>query len=233
MKHTFYVPPDRIQNQKVDFSQEQIRKIKKVLRLKEDSLVRVCDGMGGVYSVLAVNGGIKDYKKHNKDKKVYVKLYLGVSKLPSFEFALQKAVEIGVDEIIPVLSKNSVVKIQDFNKKNSRFNKIALSAFCQCKRVFLPIIKGIESINEINPQSDLNIVAFEGEENLYLKTLLEDSKNCKTISILTGPEGGLDINEIKMLKNNKFIPVKLTNNILRSETAVIFTLASIYFFFGE
>ncbi len=233
MKHTFFVPEENISQNKIIFSLEQERKIKKILRLKGDENIRICDGKGGIYTVKSGTREILEKKIIKRNNKIYVKLFMGICKLPAFELAIQKAVEIGVDEIVPVLAKRCVVKVKDFNKKKERLNQIVISAFCQCKRVFMPIIKEVKEINQIYPGNGLNVVAYENEQSVFFKKKLEDSKKCKDIYLIIGPEGGFDKSEIKTLIEKKFSPVMLTKNTLRCETAVIFALSNIYFFYGE
>jgi 16S rRNA (uracil1498-N3)-methyltransferase len=234
MKHSFYVNPEKISDEKVFFSENQESKINKVLRLNQNDKIRVCDGNGCVYHVNAKTGKILEKTIVKRENKIYIKLYLGLSKQQIFELSLQKAVEIGVDEIVPVITKRSVIRVKDFHKKNQRYRKIIESAFCQCRRLYMPVMKNIvKNVKELHDNNDVKVIPYEDEHSVYLKKILENNKNSENISAFIGPEGGFEKDEIHTLTDKGFLPCRLTHNILRSETAAIFLLSCIYFFYGE
>ena len=234
MKHSFYIPQENITENKVIFTPAQTQKITKVLRLKEKDAVRVCDGKGREYKVDALSGEILDSAEYENKTALKVNLILGVSKLNALEISLQKAVELGVDNIIPFVSKRSVVKIKDARKKKGRFYDIMVSAFCQSRRVFMPELSDIaDSIDNINFKDSLKLLLYEEEKTDTLKSVLNRNKDEREITLFIGPEGGITSDEASLFLEKGFIPCKLSDNILRCETAVIATLSGIYFYYGN
>jgi len=232
IKHNFYLSSENIKLERVIFTEKQKHKIKNVLRLTERDFVNVLDGNGNAYTVTALSGEIKSTETFLKTTKVNTRLYAGITKFPSFELILQKAVEIGIDEVIPVITARSVVKLKDAEKKVERFKEIAISAFCQSKRVFLPEICSVcNNLENIKDTNDLKLVFYEIEKKCSFKETLEMNREVKTISVFIGPEGGLEKREISILQNAGFTACKLTDNILKSETAVLFALSCLYFFY--
>ena len=233
MKHRFYVSQDNITKQRVMFSENQRNKISRVLRLKNHDEVMVLDGLGNSYRVSADTGDILEKETFSYNRPIKIRVLMGITKLPAFEMALQKAVEIGTDEIVPIITKRSVVKLSDTNKKHTRFCEIAENAFCQCKRKFMPVMaEVINGVEEIPDYNGLKIVFYEDEADKEFKDILEAAGKPQEITLLLGPEGGFTIDEIQLLNKKGFQSGRLTENILRAETAVIFALANINFYFG-
>ena len=151
------------------------------------------------------------------------------------ELIIQKCVELGVDEITPVNMKRCVIKLDEKgkSKKIDRWKKISQVAAKQCGRDIIPKINEITNIdnlcNLIN-KYDIVLLAYENEKNKTLKEELIKIKRVKqekiNIGIIIGPEGGLDSDEVKKLKESGAKLITLGNRILRTET-VAFVLTSI------
>jgi 16S rRNA (uracil1498-N3)-methyltransferase len=233
MKHSFYIPSENISENKVIFTPEQNLKIRKVLRLKDKDFIRVSNGCGLSYKVNALTGDIFEKTFTEKNCPVSVNLILGISKSNAFETSLQKAVELGVDNIIPFVAERSLIKIKDAEKKKSRYLDIMISAFCQCKRNYMPVLSGIaDNIAEIDIKNGLKLLLYEEEKENTLKNALEKNNNPREITLYIGPEGGITSNEAGLFLEKGFIPCKLNDNILRCETAVIAALSGLYFYYG-
>lgn len=149
-------------------------------------------------------------------------------KRDNFELVLQKITELGVTKIIPLETKRSIIKIEDFSKKKNRYEMIVKEASEQSERVSLPVITDLTSISEIDySEYDLVLVAYarNDQDKSISKEFRDISIDTKVI-VLIGPEGGFSNEELKYLKDKaKF--VSLGNTILRSETAAIY-VASVY-----
>ena len=140
-------------------------------------------------------------------------------------FVLQKATELGVDEIVPILTIRSMVKIDGKEtKKIERWNKICKEASEQSKRLDIPIISNTKKIEQLN-YDGLKIVCSTKEKNNTIKNVLKNNLKCDTIVMVIGPEGGLTEQEEEILNNNGFELVTLGNNILRVETVPIYLLS--------
>lgn len=153
-----------------------------------------------------------------------VTLFQALLKSDKMEFVIQKAVEIGGAEIIPFISKNVVVKLDDKDKikKVDRWNKISVEASKQCGRSDIVEVKNIFSfldmVNELK-KFDKVIIAYENEVN-SLKEVIRENLDINNIAIVIGAEGGFDENEVKqVLENEKAVSVSLGERILRAETA--------------
>ena len=156
------------------------------------------------------------------------------------ETIIQKATEIGVVEITPVIMKRSVVKLDEKTaiKKTERWQKIAEVSAKQSKRDRIPKINYpilMKNLYEKIQNCDIVLVAYENEEKNNIKKALkkiEKKRNFK-IAIIIGPEGGIDETEIEYLKNTKAQIISLGKRILRTETAPIVLSSIIMYEFDE
>ena len=159
----------------------------------------------------------------NELKKDLTLLYC-LAKGDKIEFVIQKATELGAKKIALISSKYCVTKIdnQSFNKKLVRYQAIAKEASEQSHRQIIPEILGVFDINKIPSSllSDDNYVAYEKCEDTPSLEI-----NGKSVSILIGPEGGLDKKEIEILEKTGFKCVSLGKRILRTETAAVYALS--------
>lgn len=177
-------------------------------------------------------GKIKCVEEPSANDKVTIKLYQAYLKSDKMEFIVQKAVELGVTDIVPFLSKNCVVKLneKDKQKKIDRLNKISLEASKQCGRSDLIKINNVFDISDNRLLEELkdntfNIFAYENStKNLKetLKYIQNQSNKNIVIGIIIGPEGGFDKSDINILNQiGNLYEVSLGKNILRSETATL------------
>ena len=140
------------------------------------------------------------------------------------DLIIQKATELGVKEIIPVITNRTIVKINDKNKENKkidRWQKIALEASKQCRRGVVPKISEIITFDEmllrLNAEENI-IVPYENEKSITMKNILKNVSG-NSINIIIGPEGGFEDLEIEKLSEIKSSIVTLGPRILRTETA--------------
>jgi 16S rRNA (uracil1498-N3)-methyltransferase len=143
------------------------------------------------------------------DKRVI--LYAALLKRDNFEWLLQKAVEVGVDEIVPLVSERTV-KI-GFNEK--RWQKIIKEAAEQSQRHTLPILRPIQNFKEALNAAKGEVLFFDPSGDRLDNVEIKD----KIMSAFIGPEGGWTENEIQMVKDQKAKMINLGDNILRGETA--------------
>lgn len=218
----------------ITISNDDIFHIVKVMRMKINDQFEI-NNDGDIY-LAQINSlapfSFKILKKidENHELKTKITLLYCLPKGDKIDLVLQKATELGVNQIVLVNSSRCIAKINDENKKKklARFNKIIKEATEQCKRNNLPALKDVIKFNEIsNYQSDLNLIAYENSKmsNQELKDLLRNFKG-NTVTILIGAEGGFSKEEVEYALKNNFISISLGNRILRSETSV-FNLLSI------
>ena len=167
-------------------------------------------------------------KASNCESNVHINIFQGLPKSDKMELIIQKSVELGADEITPVEMKRSVVKIDEKSKqkKIERWQKISEVAAKQSGRDIVPKINNIVNIknicNLIN-KYDIVLLAYENEKNNKLKnelTKLKNKENLK-IGVIIGPEGGLEEQEVEILKEAGAKVITLGNRILRTETVAL------------
>ena len=165
--------------------------------------------------------------------KVY--LYQCLPKADKMELIIQKCVELGVTEIIPVASKRCVVKLDNkkASSKISRWQSIAEAAGKQSKRAIVPLIGQVksfkEAINDAN-KADIKIIPYEMSEGMdETKKIFSSIKPGQSVAIFIGPEGGFDETEIEYATEAGVTPISLGKRILRTETAGMTVMAWISF----
>ena len=190
-----------------------------------------------IYEIIDIEKGILQQKNEiveNNELDVEVTLIYGLPKNDKFEWVLQKATELGVSRIVPFLSRRSVIKVDEksFEKKRERYLRILKEASEQSCRQRIPELTAPVKISQLNDyMSDINLVAYEEESRLGEKSVLARAlqKDYQSITIVIGPEGGFDENEIEKMKNYGFESCGLGKRILRSETAPLYMLSVIGF----
>ena len=226
----FFVNSKDIKNDKCFLRDEEHFHFSKVLRGKEGDEIFLTDGDGNLYKgkVISVRNKLTEVKiiEICKVDREFPPITLAQSILKSetMDFVIQKGTELGVELIIPVLSKRSKsIRKENIEQKLRHWELIAVNAIKQSKRLFLP---KIEPPLELE---DLLKTPFEGERllfsengNISLKEIIKD--NPKPVILLFGPEGGWEREEEELIIKNGFKSVSLGKYILRSETAVISAL---------
>lgn len=186
-----------------------------------------------------VNGEvIVNIKKELETKPDFMKhivLVIPVLKEQKMDFILQKATELGVTEIIPVLLKRCVVKVEKGKeeKRLERWNKILKEASEQSMRQVIPNLYPITTLAEIKKMDGLKMICSTVEENNTLKFFLQSHKNYDKLVIAIGPEGGFDPKEEQDLIASGFSPVTLGPRIMRVETVPIYLLSILNYEYME
>lgn len=206
-----------------------VNQIRNVLRMKEGDVIELFNSEGNI-----VRAEILEMKKSQKgvsfrireeihgeekkrDKRVNITLYMSVLKRENFEFVVQKTTEVGITEIVPIISERTV----KLRVSLLRLQKIATEAAEQCGREIIPMINAPRLFNEVIKKTcadDTNIM-FDKNGELYKESLTPGAK--KRINLFVGPEGGWDNSEISIAKASGFAIVSLGKFTLRAETAGI------------
>lgn len=230
--HNFFVEKENIIGNQVKIDRQDFFHIKNVLRMMtgEKFLISI-DNKSSLCSIkeFFVDYLIADIVEENfQDTSLPIDIYLfqGLPKSDKLELIIQKAVELGVKEIIPVQMDRSIAKIEDNKKKQKteRFNLIAQSSAEQSKRTFIPKVSEPMSFSlalEKAKELDMLIVPYENEKGiLSTKEALSKIEKGNKIGIMIGPEGGFSDKEIE---KTKLIgkTISLGKRILRTETAAI------------
>jgi len=228
----FYNPDINTNTDVFSFDKEESKHVVKVLRKKETDILHVTNGLGFLFTTEIIFASEKKctvkivQSEFHQPTDFYLHLAVAPTKMNDrFEWFLEKATEIGIHEITPIVCEHSERKII----KTERFAKIIESAMKQSLQFHLPKLNEPISLKEfINQNHDGNLFIAHCEETE--KRLLKESvsKNQK-YTLLIGPEGDFSEKEITLALNNKYIPVSLGNTRLRTETAAVVACHSIVF----
>lgn len=216
----------------------------KVLRLQNGEEVLVCDGAGNgcVCTVSDVSPGqislvVKSRQTSASEANVRASIYMAFSKGDKLEHVIQKATELGAAEIIAFPSSRCVSRPDEKSlaKKLERWQKIAASAAEQSGRGVIPQVLAVENYKaalERAAKADKAILFYENEKATTLRMALEESA-FTSISLLTGPEGGLEEKEVEQAKAAGLHICTLGSRILRCETAPLCALSAVMYAVGE
>jgi 16S rRNA (uracil1498-N3)-methyltransferase len=164
-----------------------------------------------------------------------ITLFQGVPKSDKLDFIIQKAVELGVAEIVPVYTERTVVKLDEKKekKKLERYNMISMSAAKQSGRGVIPTVKDYMSFKqalEYAKSFDMNIIPYEDAKGIEeSRRVISEIKGKKKLGVFIGPEGGFATKEVEFAKSIGARVVTLGNRILRTETAGLAVLSIIMF----
>ena len=239
----FFVKPEDMQPDFMVLTGENAAHAK-VLRLKAGEEVLVCDGAGreALCAVSDVSPGqislvVKDTAVSSSEAAVKVSVYMAFSKGDKLEHVIQKATELGACEIVAFPSSRCVSRPDEksLSKKIERWQKIAGSAAEQSGRGVIPQVLTVGSYKEAlqrAAQADLPILFYENEQATTLRMALEE-KPFKSVSLLTGPEGGLEEKEVAQAAEAGLKVCTLGKRILRCETAPLCALSAVMYATGE
>ncbi|MEN2402232.1 16S rRNA (uracil(1498)-N(3))-methyltransferase [Flavobacterium sp. MC2016-06] len=229
----FYNPDIDETTETFSFDKEESRHIIKVLRKKDSDILHVTNGLGLLFETeitLASDNKctveILSVKKADEPK---FRLHLAVAPTKMndrFEWFLEKATEIGIQEITPIFCDRSERKSINIE----RFEKIILSAMKQSNETYLPKLNEGISFKEFIKQKNEGLQLIAHCEETDKKSLKEVLKPNENVTILIGPEGDFSEKEIALALENNFKPVMLGNTRLRTETAAIVACHSVVFF---
>ncbi|MFC0779008.1 16S rRNA (uracil(1498)-N(3))-methyltransferase [Flavobacterium sp. HJSW_4] len=215
------------------FDKEESRHIIKVLRKKDSDILHVTNGFGLLFetqiTLASDNKCIVEVLSITNAEKPKFHLHLAVAPTKMndrFEWFLEKATEIGIQEITPIFCDRSERKV--INK--DRFEKIILSAMKQCNETFLPKLNEAISFKDFIKQQQNGLQLIAHCEETDKKSLKEVLKPNEDVTILIGPEGDFSEKEIALALENNYKPVTLGNTRLRTETAAIVACHSVVFF---
>ncbi len=215
----------------------------KSLRLAPGEAVTLCDENGVDYrcAVREINktGAVLDIVERTvcpNEPSTRVTLFQGLPKGDKMELIIQKCVELGVYEIVPVITERTIARPDGdkIEKRIARYNKIAEEAAKQSLRGIIPRVGALTDLKGAAAHYetlDCAFVAFENEHTLGLKTLLKQPpySSAQSLGVFIGPEGGFALSEIEFLTARGIRPVSLGKRILRTETAgIVALIAALY-----
>lgn len=232
--HHFFVNPEQVEDGLIRITGSDVNHIKNVLRIRQGEEMLVSDGTGRDYlcqaeeiAGLEVTVRILETEEEGRELLSRIWLFQGLPKSDKMEFIIQKAVELGAAGIVPVTTRNTVVKLDPKKEeaKVKRWQAIAESAAKQSKRSLVPRVSGIMTLKEafdyVESQGfSVRLIPYEHEAGMDgTKTELDAAGPGQDIAVFIGPEGGFDEREIELALSKGVRPISLGRRILRTETA--------------
>ncbi len=231
--HLFYTPDLDTQASHYQLSEEESKHAIRVLRLANTDVVQLIDGKGGLYQAEIIDAHPKRCTLEIKSREfAYQKpnyhLHIAVAptkNIDRIEWFLEKATEIGIQEITPIISEHSERK----DVKIERLNKVIISAMKQSLKAYMPVLNEAISFDKfitLHKDSDANkaIAHCEDDEKVYLN---ESFSKAQKYLVLIGPEGDFSQKEIQQALAAGFHPISLGEARLRTETAALYACLEI------
>jgi len=234
-----YAPVSLAVGKPIELDEENGHYVRTVLRLKKDAEIILFNGTGGEYlgtlvevSRKTVLISLSQWIERSVESPLFVTLGLGIARGDRMDFSVQKAVELGVNFMTPLITERCQVQFKG-EKKSQRlvhWEKIVQHAAEQSGRTSLPELSEIEHLNSwVNKQQGLKVFLDPYAEN----TLADLAPIDNQVTLLTGPEGGFSDSERVLAKAAGFIPVRMGSRILRTETASLAALAAVQMLWGD
>lgn len=229
----------------ISITGEKARYLASVLRCHEGDELEILDGKGRSYlskitsvSRKEVLARIAGSFRRETESPLDLILVQGLLKGEKMDLVVQKVTELGVREVIPVASERSQMR---FTEKAGRWHKIAEEASRQSGRVTVPLIHGVipfdvlfSGASQYTPYFKRSKgIFFWEKEGIPLKEIGDSVKECTSLVIAVGPEGGFTEKEARLAESVGFLTVSLGNRILRAETAAIAAVSLAQFLFGD
>ena len=241
--YRFYVSADQLAEKEVFISGGDVNHIKNVLRLEVGDWIVACDGNGTDYvsriqSICSDEffASIEKVQPTGTELPVRITLFQGMPKKDKLELIIQKAVELGACEIVPVMTKRTVVKLSEekkINKRLERWQSIAYAAAKQCDRGIIPMVHKPVSYEEalaMADQLDYNVIPYELQTGMEeARKIVDQACKQRSLGIFIGPEGGFEPEEVERAMTRNIHPMTLGKRILRTETAGMALLSILMF----
>lgn len=241
--HQFFVEPNQIEDDTAIILGKDVNHIKNVLRMKIGEEIRILNGRDDKEFCCQIEKmeeervlcKIRFVKQGGLELPAQVFLFQGLPKGDKMDLIVQKSVELGVTEIIPVATKRSIVKLDEkkAGRKEERWNKISEAAAKQSRRQHIPKVRSVmewqEALNYAK-EFEVKLIPYELSSGMEeTKGQIESIAPGQRVGIFIGPEGGFEEEEINLAKEGGAIPITLGKRILRTETAGFTILAWIMY----
>ncbi len=240
--YRFFVPEENVREQEIRITGDDVNHIKNVLRMKAGEKVVVSCGQGMDYYCIiediqerVIVLRVRETEPAVTELPARIGLFQALPKLDKMELVIQKAIELGAAEVVPVRTRRCVVKLdaKKEEKKLARWRAIAESAAKQSGRGFIPEVHSVMDFRdalEYAGQLDVIMIPYElcGTAAESGETIREAAGQ-QSIGIFIGPEGGFERSEIELASDHGAVPVSLGKRILRTETAGLAVLSVLMF----
>ena len=235
-----YLPQPLATGNDVELDSNALRHVVQVLRLKVGHPLILFNGEGGEYSAELIQvekrramARIKEFHDINRESSLFTHLGIGISKGERMDFALQKAVELGVNEISPLFTEHCVVQLNDKRalKKQEHWQAVIISACEQSGRNTLPTLNAPQSFHQwLADTSNNTRLILDPAASTTLSTVKHEASG---VMLAIGPEGGFSQSEIEQALAKDFTGIALGPRVLRTESAAIASLTAIQSLWGD
>lgn len=239
----FFVSPDQIGEKEIVITGEDVNHIKNVLRMNTGEQISISSGQDNKeyrceiteFGTNEVCAKIMWVEEAGMELASKIYLFQGLPKNDKMELIIQKAVELGVYEIIPVATRRAVVKLDAKKEeaKRKRWNSISTSAAKQSKRTVVPEVTKVMGFKEAvsyAEELDIKLIPYELASGMEkTKEVIGNIQKGQSIGIFIGPEGGFDESEVEAAREAGAVPITLGKRILRTETAGMTVLSILMF----
>ncbi len=230
----FYTIPEKIGKETLTIEGEEAKHILSVLRCGSGDVIYVVDGCGTKYEVRIeeisrdfLQGSILSCTEKENEPACHLTLAQAVCRKERMDFVIEKATEIGVSSIIPILTERNLIKVSRASsqkKKIDRWRRLAIASMKQSLRTVLPEIQDIIKFEQLLskvPSFDLCLIASLCKDSKSIKECEQLNRGVKNILLIVGPEAGFTEEELSKAKAQGTIPISLGSRRLRTETAGI------------
>ena len=226
MSNFSLINKENIKNSNFVLDEKESHHVISVLRIKKNDQLILTDGEGTIYQAIvneahkkAVKGKILSKEHIKPERNFKIHLAIPLIKNNRFKIALEKSVELGVDELTPVKFDKSV-------KSSINHDKLLSSIHSACKqsmRAYFPRLNKLKNFTEWQDSQSVNIVCLINSDKTIVEQLdtIKDLSKNKKINLIVGPEGDFSENEKIIINEKNFIKVNLGRTILRTETAIV------------
>jgi len=237
-----YIPPERIRDEGIPLQSREARYILTVLRLGPGDEVTVFDGEGREYRTELVEDydagmylAIQEELSPQRESPLRITLGQALLKGERMKFVIQKATELGVDRIIPLVTSRSIPIVEGEREslRRERWRRIAQEAAKQSGRTIVPEVETIHELGDFLAQSEgTRVMLWEGEPT-PLREVAKKIDPQAGITLLIGPEGGFSEAEVSAAQDQGFLVAGLGQRVLRAETATLSVLSIVQHLFGD
>ncbi len=241
--YQFFVNPSQIQGKTVTILGGDVNHIKNVLRMKPGEEISVSNGQDGREyrcGIVALEEGqilceLRFIKEDGVELPVRVHLFQCLPKGDKMDLIIQKAVELGASEVVPVAAKRCVVKLdgKKAEAKEKRWQAIAEAAAKQSRRGIIPLVSPVVPFEQALLQArsmDCKLIPYELAQDMgYTRECIGSLREGQDVAVFIGPEGGFEEAEVEQAKACGFSPITLGKRILRTETAGLTVLSWILY----
>ena len=235
---SLFLPPSAFSSSEIIIENEQAHYLTNVLRLQKGQNITLFDGCGNRYHARCVSFTKKEVrlivmsteKVDSLSPSLSIILAQAVIKSSKMDLIIEKATELGVNKIIPLITERTQIRQTG---RLTRWNTIARSAAQQSSRAFIPHILSPQSFKDFLLNDYKGIVLWEKESSRNFKRILKSFHSHDTLTLVIGPEGGFTDKEVEMAQTHSLTVTSFGPRILRTETAAISALSIVQYELGD